>query len=174
MGVVEVGEPLDLGRNIGQPVELGGGREPVGARFRSATAPRVGLRTWAEFSLIIGFDDKTLEPDVGHAPVDVRAPFYVDKIQTIVSRYSFDLFEVAVGFGQTEAFWPIYQSHVGFSKACLCSSSTRVPLFIEEPYAYSALDSSWDAMRNARPRDARGRHGGGLLDARMNGTALRK
>src|SRR5271154_2486145 len=73
------------------------GRE--GDRFRSATGPRVGLRTWAESSLIIGFDDKTLEPDVGHGPVDVRAAFHVDKIQTIVSRYSFDLFEVAVGFG---------------------------------------------------------------------------
>ena len=58
-GVVEVGEPLDLGRNIGQPVELGGGREPVGGRFRSAAAPRVDLPTWAVFSLIIGFDDKT-------------------------------------------------------------------------------------------------------------------
>jgi len=76
-----------------------------------------------------------------------------------------------------------YQSHavLEFSKACLCSSSRRVVLFIEEAYAFSAFDSSWNAIRNARviwmrdaPRDARGRHGGGLLDTRMNGTYLRK
>jgi hypothetical protein len=139
----------------------------AGEGIRGYVSQYSGLSSGLEFSLIIGFDDKTLEPEVGHAPVDVRAAFHVDKIQMIVSRYSFDLFEVAVGFGQPEAFWSIYQSHavLGFSKACLCSSSRRVPLFIEEPHGY---------MRNARPRDARGRHGGGLLDARMNGTALRK
>ena len=30
MGVAEVGEPFDLGRHVGEPVELGGGQEPVG------------------------------------------------------------------------------------------------------------------------------------------------
>ena len=29
-GVAEIGEPLDLGRHVGQPVELGGGQQPVG------------------------------------------------------------------------------------------------------------------------------------------------
>ena len=32
MGVAEVGEPFDLGRHVGEPVELGGGQEPVGGR----------------------------------------------------------------------------------------------------------------------------------------------
>ena len=27
--VAEIGEPLDLGRHVGQPVELGGGQQPV-------------------------------------------------------------------------------------------------------------------------------------------------
>ena len=30
--VAEIGEPLDLGRHVGQPVELGGGQQPVGGR----------------------------------------------------------------------------------------------------------------------------------------------
>ena len=29
MGVVEVGEPLDLGRHVGQAVKLGRGQQPV-------------------------------------------------------------------------------------------------------------------------------------------------
>jgi len=32
MGVAEVGEPFDLGRHVGELVELGGGQEPVGGR----------------------------------------------------------------------------------------------------------------------------------------------
>src|SRR5208282_2168881 len=31
-GVTEIGEPLDLGRHVGQPVELGGGQKPVAGR----------------------------------------------------------------------------------------------------------------------------------------------
>ena len=30
--VGEVGEPFDLGRHVGQPVELGGGEQPVAGR----------------------------------------------------------------------------------------------------------------------------------------------
>jgi hypothetical protein len=30
VGIADVGEPLDLGRHVGQPVKLGGGQKPVG------------------------------------------------------------------------------------------------------------------------------------------------
>ena len=30
--LLEVGEPFDLGRHVGEPVELGGGQQPVGGR----------------------------------------------------------------------------------------------------------------------------------------------
>jgi predicted HTH transcriptional regulator len=46
--------------------------------------------------LILGFDDKTLQPDVGNAPADPRAVFHLDVIQAIVSRYSSVTFEVRV------------------------------------------------------------------------------
>jgi hypothetical protein len=52
--------------------------------------------------LIIGFDDKTLQPDAGNQPGDVRTAFRIDKIQGIVSRYTSELFEVAVGFGKRD------------------------------------------------------------------------
>ena len=39
--VGEIGEPLDLGRHVGQPVELGGGQQPAGrGRFRSGAGRR--------------------------------------------------------------------------------------------------------------------------------------
>ena len=30
VGIAEIGEPLDLGRHVGQSMELGGGQQPVG------------------------------------------------------------------------------------------------------------------------------------------------
>jgi hypothetical protein len=50
--------------------------------------------------LLIGFDDKTLQPDAGNQPQDVRRAFHTDKIQGIISRYSSELFEVSVAFGE--------------------------------------------------------------------------
>ena len=52
--------------------------------------------------LVIGFDDNTLLPDTGNEPANVRAEFHVDDVQAIVSRYSSELFEIGVGFGQKD------------------------------------------------------------------------
>jgi hypothetical protein len=49
---------------------------------------------------VIGFDDKTLQPDIGNEPTDVRAAFHTDKLQGLISRYASELFEVAVVFGK--------------------------------------------------------------------------
>jgi hypothetical protein len=38
--------------------------------------------------LVIGFDDKTLLPDISGEPVDVRGAFHQDTIQGLVSRYA--------------------------------------------------------------------------------------
>jgi hypothetical protein len=54
--------------------------------------------------LVIGFDDGTLLPDASHAPSNVRDAFHLDAIQGLISRYSSDLFEIGVGFGQRDGF----------------------------------------------------------------------
>jgi hypothetical protein len=48
--------------------------------------------------LVIGFDNDTLAPDTGHEPADIHDTFSVDKIQGHISRYSSELFEIAVAF----------------------------------------------------------------------------
>jgi hypothetical protein len=52
--------------------------------------------------LLIGFDDKTLLPDVANEPPDVRGAFHTDKIQGIISRHSSELFEIGVAFGERD------------------------------------------------------------------------
>jgi predicted HTH transcriptional regulator len=49
--------------------------------------------------LIIGFDDKTLQPDIVGAPKEVRASFHLDKMQRLISDFASEPFEIAVGFG---------------------------------------------------------------------------
>lgn len=50
--------------------------------------------------VLIGFDDKTLQPDTNNqAPVNVRQAFHTDEIQRQVSKYASQSFEIRVGFG---------------------------------------------------------------------------
>ena len=60
--------------------------------------------------LLIGFNDKTLQPDLAGAPANVQADFHVDVIQGLIARYASRPFEVAVGFGQREGgTFPVYK-----------------------------------------------------------------
>jgi len=52
--------------------------------------------------VIIGFGDKTLEPDISHEPGDIRGAFHQDKIQLLISRYAHEPFEIQVAFGERE------------------------------------------------------------------------
>ena len=48
--------------------------------------------------LLIGFDDKTMAPDSGHEPPDVRTAFNQDAIQGLISKYASSTFETLVAF----------------------------------------------------------------------------
>src|SRR5271163_3674869 len=111
--------------------------------------------------LIIGFDDKTLEPDVGHAPVDIRSAFHVDKIQAIVSRYTSELFEVAVGFGQRDGMeHPVIVVPEGVrfpiaAKADLTNVGGKVLVGVGEVYFRTLGSNGTVSTVAARPSDWR-------------------
>jgi hypothetical protein len=42
-GVGEIGEPFDLGRHVGQAVELGGGEQPVGGAILAGSWSSIGI-----------------------------------------------------------------------------------------------------------------------------------
>ncbi len=48
--------------------------------------------------LILGFDDETLTPEDTGRPIDPHTTFHIDKIQSIISRYASEPFEIGVGF----------------------------------------------------------------------------
>ncbi|MEA5480491.1 RNA-binding domain-containing protein [Pseudanabaena galeata UHCC 0370] len=52
--------------------------------------------------IVIGFDNKTLEPLLDSAQSNVRQMFNIDKIQGAISKYSSELFEVNIDFPQRD------------------------------------------------------------------------
>jgi len=75
--------------------------EPEGAAIIARAA--LAIRNRNGGFLIVGFDDKTLQPDAGNEPGDVRTSFHIDKIQGIVSRYTSELW-IAKAFSGDR--WP--------------------------------------------------------------------
>ena len=59
----------------------------------------IALRNRNGGYLVIGFDDKTCEPDTENEPPNAKTLFHIDVIQGIISKYSSDPFEVEVVWG---------------------------------------------------------------------------
>jgi hypothetical protein len=51
---------------------------------------------------VVGFDDKTLVPDIANEPSNAKELFHVDVIQAIISKYAFDPFEIEVAWGERD------------------------------------------------------------------------
>ena len=62
----------------------------------------LALKNYGGGYLVVGFDDKTHEPDQANALQDVKAAFHIDKIQGLISRYASELFEVSIEFPERE------------------------------------------------------------------------
>jgi len=62
----------------------------------------LALRNHGGGYFIVGFDDKTLLPDIKNIPQDVRTAFHIDKIQGLITRFSSEPFEISVEFPERE------------------------------------------------------------------------
>lgn len=58
----------------------------------------LALRNFDGGFFLIGFDDKSLLPDMQNVPLDVKKEFHPDKICALVARFASEPFEVAVEF----------------------------------------------------------------------------
>lgn len=59
----------------------------------------LALRNRNGGELVIGFNDKTMQPETTGMPADVEQAFHPDKVQELVTKYASDSFPVGVGFG---------------------------------------------------------------------------
>jgi hypothetical protein len=108
--------------------------------------------------LIIGFDDKTLQPDVCNEPPNIRALFHHDKIQALISRYASDLFEVGVVYGHRDGHeYPVIVVPEGVrspvaAKAALMDRDKRL-LRVGDVYFRTLAANGTPSMARARPQD---------------------
>jgi len=133
--------------------------EPEGAAKIARAA--MAIRNRDGGFVIIGFDDKTLQPDFGNEPADVRTAFHIDKIQGIVSRYSSELFEVAVGFGDRNgADHPVIVVPEGVrvpvaAKADLKDANGKTLVHLGDIYFRTLASNGTVSTAAARPSDWR-------------------
>jgi hypothetical protein len=87
----------------------------------------LALRNHGGGYLVIGFDNKTLEPDKNNVPSDVRVLFHIDKIQGLVSRFASEPFEVTLEFPEREGqLYPVVVVPPGVRTPVAAKSDLRV------------------------------------------------
>jgi hypothetical protein len=87
----------------------------------------LALRNHGGGYLVIGFDNKTLEPDRNNVPSNVRVLFHIDKIQGLVSRFASEPFEVAVEFPERDGqLYPVVVVPSGVKTPVATKSELRV------------------------------------------------
>jgi Putative DNA-binding domain len=111
--------------------------------------------------IVVGFDDKTLEPDIEHEPRDVRAVFHQDKMQLLISRYAHEPFEIHVAFGERDGRkYPVIVVPEGVqvpvvAKANLSDATGSKLISQGEVYFRSLHPNGTPSSAVARPEDWR-------------------
>jgi hypothetical protein len=111
--------------------------------------------------LIIGFNDKSLKPDVSNRPSDARGAFHVDKIQGLISRYSWELFEIGVAFPQLDGReYPVIVVPEGVrtpvaAKADLIDRGGKYLIRVGDVYFRTLAANGTPSTALARPQDWR-------------------
>ena len=109
--------------------------------------------------LIIGFDNKSLKPDVTNRPSDAKGAFHIDKIQGLISRFSSELFEIGVAFPQLDGReYPVIVVPEGVrtpvaAKANLIDSGSKYLIRIGDVYFRTLAANGTPGTALARPQD---------------------
>ncbi len=111
--------------------------------------------------LVVGFDDKTLEPDMANAPPDVRGAFHQDTIQALISRYAYEPFEVQVAFAERDGrTYPVIAIPQGVRvpavvKSALTDAGGGKLLAVGEVYFRTLHANGTPSSAATRPQDWR-------------------
>jgi hypothetical protein len=132
--------------------------EPAGIAKIARGAMALRNRNGGYF--VVGFDDKTLQPVIAGRPTDLRNLYHIDKVQGIVSRYSSEVFEIAVAFGVRDGNdYPVIVVPEGVrspvaAKADLLDGSRKL-ITLGEVYFRTLASNGMPSTAPARPQDWR-------------------
>ena len=119
----------------------------------------LALRNYGGGSLVIGFDNDTLEPDTNNVPQNVRQDFHIDKIQALISKYASELFEVSVEFPERAGQpYPVIVIPPGIKtpvavKSDLRSETGKTLLSVNDVYIRSLHSNNTPSTTKATWRD---------------------
>jgi hypothetical protein len=107
---------------------------------------------------VIGFDDKTLAPDVGNEPPNAKELFHVDVIQGIISKYAFDPFEIEIAWGERDGRqYPIIVVPSGVKVPVAAKSDlkdgSRTAVRVGVVYFRSLASNGTSSTTEAKPSD---------------------
>jgi Schlafen, AlbA_2 len=111
--------------------------------------------------LVVGFDDKTLEPDIANEPAEVRGTFHQHIIQGLVSRYAHEPFEVQVAFVERDGrVYPVIAIPQGVRvpavvKSALTDANGNKLLAVGEIYFRTLHSNGTPSSATSRPQDWR-------------------
>jgi Schlafen, AlbA_2 len=110
--------------------------------------------------LVLGFDDKTHQPDATNKPADVRAVYHQDIIQGLISRYANEPFEVQVTFVEREGHpYPVVAVAQGVRTPVVVKSALQDPsgklLNVGDVYFRTLNTNGTPSSATARPQDWR-------------------
>jgi hypothetical protein len=87
----------------------------------------LALRNYNGGFIVLGFDDKTLEPDQDNVPTDVRGSFHIDKIQALISGYASEPFAITIEFPEREGqIYPVIIIPPGVRTPVAVKSDLRI------------------------------------------------
>ena len=107
---------------------------------------------------VVGFDDKTLSPDVANEPSNAKDLFHVDVIQGIISKYASDPFEIAIAWGERDGRqYPIIVAPSGVKVPVAAKrdlkDGSRTAIRVGAVYFRSLASNGTPSTTEARPSD---------------------
>jgi len=121
----------------------------------------LALRNYNGGYFVIGFDDKTLQPDLGNQPSNPRVLFHTDKIQGLVSKHTQELFEIKVSFSSRDGIdYPVIIVPHGVqvpvaAKKPLSDNSNKILVKLGDVYFRTLSANGRPSTSPARPEDWR-------------------
>jgi hypothetical protein len=108
--------------------------------------------------LVVGFDDKTLAPDIANEPQNARELFHVDVIQGIISKYASDSFEIEIAWGERDGRqYPIIVVPSGIKVTVAAKrdlkDGSRTAVRVGAVYFRSLASNGTPSTTEARPSD---------------------
>lgn len=142
------------------PVELKRWIDPASPEGKEKIVKTaLALRNYGGGSLVIGFDNATLEPDTNNVPRNVREDFHIDKIQALISKYASEPFEISVEFPEREGqLYPVIIVPPGVktpvaAKSELPSDGRRALISMNDVYIRSLRSNNTPSTTKATWKD---------------------